>query len=75
MTEGNAVSPAALRVRALRHRRKLGQRRFYIDLTEDEIKEIAKRGYFAAATSFDPKEATAQAVQAFISDVLFRPVE
>ena len=55
-------------MRAVRERRRRGLRRLTIEVSEDDLRAIAKRGYDgAASTDLDQQ---AQAVGLFLSDAL-----
>ena len=55
-------------MRALRERARHGLRRMTIDVREDDLRAIAKRGYEGAGTT-DPEQ-QAQAVGLFVTDSL-----
>jgi hypothetical protein len=57
-------------MRALRERARRGVRRLTIDVSEDDLRAIAKRGYEGAVTT--DLDQQAQAVGLFLSDVLLQ---
>ena len=62
------MATAAERMRALRERARRGVRRLTIDVSEDDLRAIAKRGYEGALTT--DHEQQAQAVGLFLNDAL-----
>jgi hypothetical protein len=60
------------RSRKLRERRRRGISLFTVRLTHQELEAVAARGYPGA---FANREEAVGAVQAFVSDMLLRPVE
>ena len=63
------MATSAERTRALRERQRRGLRRLTIDVSEDDLRAIAKRGYEGAVTS--DLDQQAQAVGLFLTDTLF----
>ena len=61
---------SAERMRALRERARRGVRRLTIDVSEDDLRAIAKRGYEGAVTSDHDQQA--QAVALFLTDELLQ---
>ena len=59
---------SAQRMRVHRARRRRGKLRLTIDLREDDLRQIALRGYEGAASS--DRNAQAEAVTAYVSDTL-----
>jgi hypothetical protein len=59
---------SAKRMRALRARRRRAKLRLMIDLHQDDLREIALRGYAGAASS--DRELQAEAVTLFLTDTL-----
>jgi len=59
---------SAKRMRALRARRRRGKLRLEVDLHEDDLREIALRGYDGAASS--DRELQAEAVTLYLTDTL-----
>jgi hypothetical protein len=59
---------SAQRVRVHRARRRRGKLRLTIDLHEDDLRQIALRGYEGAASS--DRNAQAEPVTAYVSDTL-----
>ena len=59
---------SAERMRALRARRRRGKVCVEVNLHEDDLREIALRGYDGAASS--DRNAQAEAVTAYVSDTL-----
>jgi hypothetical protein len=66
----SAMATSAERMRALRERARRGLRRFTIEVSEDDLRAIAKRGYEGAVTTDIDQQA--QAVGLFLSDVLLQ---
>ena len=58
----------AERARALRERRRRGLRKLSVEVHEDDLREIALRGYEGAASS--DRTLQAEAVTLFLSDTL-----
>ena len=61
---------SAERMRALRERRRRGLRKLRIEVSEEELRAIAKRGYEGALTTDHDQQA--QAVGLFLNDALLR---
>ena len=61
---------SAERMRALRERRRRGLRKLRIEVSEDDLRAIAKRGYEGAVTTNHDQQA--QALGLFLSDVLLQ---
>jgi hypothetical protein len=57
---------SAERMRALRERERRGLRRFTIDVSEDDLRAIGKRGYEGAVTTDHDQQA--QAVSLFLTE-------
>ena len=62
------MATPAERMRALRERARRGVRRLTIDVSEDDLRAIAKRGYEGAVTTGHDQQA--QAVGLFLTDAL-----
>jgi hypothetical protein len=62
------MATSAERMRASRERTRRGLRRLTIDVSEDDLRAIAKRGYEGAVTS--DLDQQAQAVGLFLTDAL-----
>ena len=58
------------RMRALRERQRRGLRRLTIEVSEDDLRAIAKRGYEGALTTGQDQQA--QAVGLFLTDALLQ---
>ena len=58
------------RMRALRERRRRGLRKLRIEVSEEELRAIAKRGYEGALTTDHDQQA--QAVGLFLNDALLQ---
>ena len=69
-TEGQHMMTSAERMRALRERRRRGLRKLRIEVSEEELRAIAKRGYEGALTTDHDQQA--QAVGLFLNDALLR---
>jgi hypothetical protein len=69
-TEGQHMMTSAERMRVLRERQRSGFRRLTIDVSEDDLRAIAKRGYEGAVTSDHDQQA--QAVALFLTDALLQ---
>jgi hypothetical protein len=69
-TEGQNMVTSAERMRALRERQRRGLRKLRIEVSEDDLRQIAKRGYEGAVTTDHDQQA--QAVGLFLSDVLLQ---
>jgi hypothetical protein len=69
-TEGQNMVTSAERMRALRERQRRGLRKLRIEVSEDDLRQIAKRGYEGAVTTVHDQQA--QAVGLFLSDVLLQ---
>ena len=61
------MATSAERMRALRERRRRGLRRLTIDVSEDDLRVMAKHGYEGVAST-DPDQG-AQAISVFITDI------
>jgi len=61
---------SAERMRALRERRRRGLRKLRIEVSEEELRAIAKRGYEGALTTDHDQQA--QAVGLFLNDALLQ---
>ena len=61
---------SAERMRALRERRRRGLRKLRIEVSEEELRAIAKRGYEGALTTVLDQQA--QAVGLFLNDALLQ---
>ena len=64
------MATSAERMRALRERARRGVRRLTIDVSEDDFRAIAKRGYEGAVTT--ELDQQAQAVGLFLTDALLQ---
>ena len=64
------MATSAERIRVLRERQRSGFRRLTIDVSDDDLRAIAKRGYEGAVTTDHDQQA--QAVGLFLSDVLLQ---
>ena len=62
------ATTSAERMRVLRARRRRGKLCLEVDLHEDEVREIALRGYAGAAST--DRELQAEAVTLFLTDTL-----
>ena len=62
------MATSADRMRAHRERARRGLRRLTIDVSEDDLRAIAKRGYEGAVTTNHDQQA--QAVGLFLTDAL-----
>ena len=70
-TEGETtMATSAERMRAHRERARRGLRRLTIDVSEDDLRAIAKRGYEGAVTTDHDQQA--QAVSLFLTDALLQ---
>ena len=70
-TEGEAtMATAAERMRAHRERARRGLRRLTIDVSEDDLRAIAERGYESAMSTDHDQQA--QAVGLFLNDALLQ---
>jgi hypothetical protein len=69
-TEGQNMATSAERIRVLRERQRSGFRRLTIDVSDDDLRAIAKRGYEGAVTSDHDQQA--QAVALFLTDALLQ---
>ena len=58
------------RMRALRERQRRGLRRLTIDVSEDDLRGVAKRGYEGAASTDHDQQA--RAVALFLTDSLLQ---
>ena len=61
---------SAERMRALRERRRRGLRKLRIEVSEEELRAIAKRGYEGALTTDHDQQA--QAIGLFLTDALLQ---
>ena len=61
---------SAERMRALRERRRRGLRKLRIEVSEDDLRAIAERGYEGAVTTDHDQQA--QAVSLFLTDALLQ---
>jgi hypothetical protein len=64
------MATSAERMRALRERQRRGVRRLTVEVSEDDLRAIAKRGYEGAVTT--DLDQRAQAVGLFLSDTLLQ---
>ena len=64
------MATSAERMRALRERQRRGLRRLTIEVSEDDLRAIAKRGYEGAVTTNHDQQV--QAVGLFLSDTLLQ---
>jgi hypothetical protein len=64
------MATSAERMRALRERQRRGLQRLTIDVSEDDLRAIAKRGYEGALTTDIDQQA--QAVGLFLNDALLQ---
>jgi hypothetical protein len=64
------MATSAERMRALRERSRRGLQRLTIDMSEDDLRAIAKRGYEGAVTT--DLDQQAQAVGLFLNDALLQ---
>ena len=64
------MATSAERMRALRERRRRGLRKLRIEVNEEDLRAIAKRGYEGAVTTDHDQQA--QAVGLFLSDSLLQ---
>jgi hypothetical protein len=62
------MATAAERMRALRERARRGLRRLTIDVSEDDLRTLAERGYEGASTH----DQQAQAARLFLSDTVLQ---
>jgi hypothetical protein len=69
-TKGQNMATSADRMRAHRERARRGVRRLTIDVGEDDLRAIAKRGYEGAVTTDHDQQA--QAVGLFVTDALLQ---
>jgi hypothetical protein len=69
-TEGQNMATSAERMRALRERQRRGLRKLRIQVSEDDLRQIAKQGYDCAVTTDHDQQA--QAVGLFLSDALLQ---
>ena len=68
-SEKKPVSPAAERMRRYRERKKGGLRCIFIEVRDDEVRELQARGYLPAGRSDDP-DAVVEALYEFLEDNL-----
>jgi hypothetical protein len=64
------MATSAERMRALRERQRRGLRRLTIEVSEDDLRAIAKRGYEGAVTTDHDQQA--QTVGLFLNDALLQ---
>ena len=64
------MATPAERMRALRERARRGVRRLTIDVSDDDLRAIAKRGYEGSVTTDHDQQA--QAVGLFLTDALLQ---
>jgi hypothetical protein len=64
------MATAAKRMRAHRERARRGLRRLTVDVSEDDLRAIAERGYEGAVTTDHDQQA--QAVGLFLTDALLQ---
>jgi hypothetical protein len=64
------MATSAERMRALRERRRRGLRKLRIEVSEEELRAIAKHGYESALTTDHDQQA--QAVGLFLNDALLQ---
>jgi hypothetical protein len=64
------MATSAERMRALRERRRRGLRKLRIEVSEDDLRTIAKRGYEGSVTTDHDQQA--QAVGLFLNDALLQ---
>ena len=64
------MATSAERMRALRERQRRGLRRLTVDVSEDDLRAIAKRGYEGAVTT--DLDQQAQVVGLFLTDALLQ---
>ena len=64
------MATSAERMRAHRERERRGLRRLTIDVSEDDLRAIARRGYEGAVTTGHDQQA--QAVSLFLTDALLQ---
>jgi hypothetical protein len=69
-TKGQNKATSADRMRAHRERARRGVRRLTIDVGEDDLRAIAKRGYEGTVTTDHDQQA--QAVGLFVTDALLQ---
>jgi hypothetical protein len=69
-TEGQNMATSAERMRALRERQRRGLRKLRIQVSGEDLRAIAKRGYEGAASSDHDQQA--QAVGLFLTDALLQ---
>jgi hypothetical protein len=69
-TEREHMATSAERMRALRERQRRGLRRLTIEVSEDDLRAIAVRGYEGAVTT--DLDQQAQAIGLFLSDTLLQ---
>jgi hypothetical protein len=69
-TEGQNMTTSAERMRALRERQRRGLRRFTIEVSEDDLRAIAKRDYEGAVTTDIDQQA--HAVGLLLTDTLLQ---
>ena len=64
------MATSAERMRALRERRRRGLRKLRIEVSKEDLRAIAKRGYEDAVTTDHDRQA--QAVGLFLTDALLQ---
>jgi hypothetical protein len=64
------MATSAERMRALRERRRRGLRKLRVEVSEDDLRAIAERGYEGAVTTGHDQQA--QAVGLFLTDALLQ---
>jgi hypothetical protein len=64
------MATSAERMRALRERQRRGLRRLTIEVSEDDLRAIMKRGYESSVTTDHDQQA--QAVGLFLTDALLQ---
>jgi hypothetical protein len=62
------MATSAERMRALRERARRGIRRLTVDVSEDDLRTLAERGYQGAAST--DEDCRSQAISVFISDTV-----
>jgi hypothetical protein len=68
--EGQNMATSADRMRAMRERRRRGLRNLRIQVSEDDLRQIAQTGYEGAASSDHDQQA--KAVGLFLTDALLQ---
>jgi hypothetical protein len=72
-TEGQNMATSAERMRALRERQRRGLRRLTIDVSEDDLHAIAKRGYEGAVTTDLDQQAQAVGLRLISGQITVTP--